>query len=81
MNALPTDIVDRLWNADESDEVAPFDEDPESTQDAALQEYEQFAGANRAGLDEETKRRLDDARRLIRETMRKQKKDDSSADA
>ena len=83
MNSMPDDLVSELW----AKTLEACTDDCEELEEESLQEtfedYEQFAGsgANRADLDEETKKKLDDARRLARETMinRKRNKGDAKS--
>lgn len=76
MNSLPVDLVSKLWAKTPEGCI----EDCESLEEASFEETfiddEQFAGsgANRADMDEETKKKLDEARRIARETMIKKKK-------
>lgn len=76
MNSLPDDLVSKLWAKTPEGCI----EDCEALEEASIEETfiddEQFAGfgANRADMDEETKKRLDEARRIARETMIQKKK-------
>ena len=83
MNSLPEDLVSKLW-AKAPDVCIDDCEDLEeqSFTDVFISD-EQFAGsgANRAEIDEETKEKLDEARRIARETMiqkKRNKGDDKS---
>lgn len=76
MNSLPDDLVSKLWAKTHEGCI----EDCEALAEASFEETfiddEQFAGsgANRSDMDEETKKKLDEARRIARETMIKKKK-------
>lgn len=76
MVSLPDDLVSKLWAKTPEGCI----EDCEALEEASFEETfideGQFAGAgaNRADMDEETKKKLDEARRIARETMIKKKK-------
>jgi hypothetical protein len=71
MNAVPSDIVDKLWDST-ADACL---EKCEALQEESVEEDELFAAANRAeDMDEETLKKLEEARKVVRETMRKTKK-------
>ena len=76
MDSLPDNLVSKLWAKTPEGCI----EDCEALEEVSFEETfiddEQFAGsgANRADMDEETKKKLDDARRIARETMLKKKK-------
>ena len=70
MNAVPDDLVDKLWDSLEASDVM----DCEEIEEESFEESELFAGANRADdMDEETFKKLEEARNLAREAMRKKK--------
>jgi hypothetical protein len=73
MNAVPEDLVERLW--DEENERT-LDEAPEDDiGDCAPEDEEEFVAMNRGEqMDEETKSKLDLARKEILDVMRRQKK-------
>lgn len=73
MNSVPEDIVERMWNqAKAADSPCDVEETCEYAEDVADLE---FAGMNRADdMDEETKKKLEEARKLIIEAMRARKK-------
>jgi hypothetical protein len=81
MNSMSSDLVSKLW----AKTPEGCEEECEILQEESFQEDEQFAGsgANRVvdDMDEETKKKLDEARRLARETMlkKKRKKDDANS--
>lgn len=73
MESVPDDIVQRLWDkAKAEDSPCDIEESCEYTED--VEELE-FAGMNRADdMDEETKKKLEEARKLVIEAMRAKKK-------
>jgi hypothetical protein len=71
MNAVPSDIVNKLWDST----TDSCQEKCEAFQEESCEEDEAFAAANRAeGMDEETYKKLEEARKMVREAMRKTKK-------
>lgn len=77
MSDLSMDLVDHLWDAEEkqlaieSAEYQPYD---------TCVDEEEFAAMNRGEeMDEDTKKKLDLARKEILDAMRNQKKGDSDA--
>jgi hypothetical protein len=74
MNALPTNLVENLW--DEID--AESDEECPSDSTSTIDEVE-FAGMNRAEeMTDETRKALDEARKEVIESMKKRKDQDSA---
>ena len=82
MNLVPDDIVEVLWNQVKSQETSC---DAEETLCDYMEESEEleFAGMNRAeDMDEETKKKLEEARKLVIEAMKaKKRKPNGKADA
>ena len=77
MNAVPADLVDQLWDAEDEQSSEEPEEDGYCD---SLMEEEEFVAMNRGEpMDEETKSKLDIARREIFDMMRKQKKDEQDA--
>jgi hypothetical protein len=74
MESIPDDIVERMWNQAKADD-APCDvEENCEYAEGALEELE-FAGMNRADdMDYETKKKLEEARKLVIEAMKAKKK-------
>jgi hypothetical protein len=72
MNSLPDDFVSKLWAKTPEACIEECDE----LQEEVLMDEEMFAGsgADRADMDEETWKKLAEARKLARETMRKKRK-------
>jgi hypothetical protein len=71
MNALPSDIVRKLWEST----AEACSEECEALQEEVLDEQESFAAANRAeNMDEETLNKLEEARKVVREAMKKTRK-------
>lgn len=78
MNTVPTDLVDRLWNAQDDEST---DESDDGLCDLVEEDEEAFAAMNRGEqMDEETKRKLDLARQEVLEAMRSQRKGGQDAD-
>ena len=73
MNAVPADLVDQLWDTDnERSADAPTDDE---LCNFLTEEEEEFAAMNRGEeMDEETKKKLDAARKEVLDAMRSQKK-------
>jgi hypothetical protein len=68
MNALPGDLVDKLWDSPEDSDLM----EREEIEEQWFEESELFAGANRADdMDEGTFKKLQEARNIAREAMRK----------
>ena len=80
MNSVPDDIVELLWNKAKTEEVAREADHCEYTEES---EELEFAGMNRAeDMDEETKKKLEEARKLVIEAMKaKKRKPRGKADA
>ncbi len=73
MSAVPTDLVDRLWNTQDDESTDESTDD--GLCDLVEDEEEAFAAMNRGEqMDEETKRKLDLARQEVLEAMRSQRK-------
>jgi hypothetical protein len=79
LNAVPADLVDQLWNAgDEESADDPADDGPCGL---VTEEEEEFAAMNRGDeMDQETKNKLDLARREVLEAMRRRRKGQQDAD-
>ena len=79
MDSLGTDLVQRLWNNlhDEDNELScDWDGVSECVSDEA------FAGMNRAdGMDEETRKKIEERRKAVLERLRKKKLDEEQSDA
>jgi hypothetical protein len=74
MNALPESIVEQLW-----DEVEHESEEDCPSVETCMVEEEEFVGMNRAeDMTEETRNALDQARREVMESMKKQKEQDGA---
>ena len=78
MNAVPADLVDRLWDAESQES------EDEPTDDGlcglSTEEEEEFAAMNRGEhMDEETKNKLDLARKEVLDAMRRQSKGEQDA--
>jgi len=72
MNAVPADLVDGLWDADD-EQLA--DELADDQLCEPLIEEEEFAAMNRAEqMDDDTKKKLDLARQEVLDAMRSHKK-------
>ena len=75
IDALPEDLVDRLWEAARNEQSCPSEETCD-----VMEDEEEFVGMNRAEeMDEETRNQLEAARKEVRDSMRKQQKDDDGA--
>lgn len=77
LKARPNDFVEKLWA-----EVENEDEDEECVdgETCDVEAAEEFAAMNRAEeMDEETRKALDDARKEVLESMKKQKKEQRGA--
>lgn len=74
MESMPDDIVERMWNqAKASDTPCDVQEPCDYTEDA-VEELE-FVGMNRADeMDEETRKKLEEARKLVIDAMKDKKK-------
>jgi hypothetical protein len=74
MESMPDDIVERMWNqAKAADAPCDVEETCEYKEDS-MEELE-FAGMNRADdMDEETKKKLEEARKLVIDAMKAKKK-------
>lgn len=74
MESMPDDIVERMWNqATVADSLCDAEETCEHAEEA-LDELE-FAGMNRADdMDDETKKKLEEARKLVIDAMKAKKK-------
>jgi hypothetical protein len=74
MNAVPADLVDQLWDAeDERSADAPADD--ELCTSFTEEVEEEFAAMNRGEqMDEDTKNKLDLARKEVLDAMRSHKK-------
>lgn len=71
MESVPDDIVERLWNQAKSEDVPCEVEQCELTEES---EELEFAGMNRADdMDDETKKKLEEARKLVIEAMKAKK--------
>lgn len=78
MDAVPADLVDQLWNAD--DEQSADDPTDDGSCDLVIEE-EEFAAMNRGeDMDEETKKKLDLARKEVLDAMRNPRKGEQDAD-
>lgn len=78
MDSLGTDLVQRLWNnlPDEDDELPA---DHEGVSECVSDEA--FAGMNRAdGMDEETRKKIEERRKAVLERLRKKKLDEEQSD-
>lgn len=74
MNSVPADIVERLWN-----EVEDKSEDECPSKETCTVDEDQFVGMNRAeDMTNETRRALDEARKEVIESMRKERDGASS---
>lgn len=73
MESMPDEIVERMWDqAKAADAPCEVEETSDFTED--VEEFE-FAGMNRADdMDEETKKKLEEARKLVIEAMKAKKK-------
>ena len=79
MNAVPADLVDQLWDA-EDERSADTPTDDELYNSFTEEEEEEFAAMNRGEqMDEDTKNKLDLARREVLDAMRSQKKGEPDA--
>ncbi len=80
MNSVPDDIVERMWNQAKAEE-SPCQIEEECELSTEAEELE-FAGMNRAeDMDDETKKKLEEARKLIIEAMKAKKKPKDKPDA
>jgi hypothetical protein len=79
MSSLPADFVSKVWAKTPEACIEECDE----LQEEVLMDEEMFAGsgADRADMDEETWKKLAEARKLARETMRKKKKGEGDAES
>jgi len=78
MNSVPADLVDQLWDA-EDEQPADTSTDNEFCNSVA-EEEEEFAAMNRGEqMDEDTKNKLDLARKEVLDAMRSQKKGEQDA--
>jgi hypothetical protein len=76
--ARPNDFVEKLWEEVENE----GEEDEECLEDTCDMEAaeEEFAAMNRAEkMDEETRRALDEARKEVLESMKKQRREQGGA--
>jgi len=79
MNAVPADLVDQLWDA-EDERSADTPADDELCNSFTEEVEEEFAAMNRGEqMDEDTKNKLDLARREVLDAMRSQKKGEPDA--
>jgi len=79
MNAVPADLVDQLWDA-EDERSADTPTDDELYNSFTEEVEEEFAAMNRGEqMDEDTKNKLDLARREVLDAMRSQKKGEPDA--
>lgn len=73
MESVPDDIVERMWNQAKAEET-PCDVEETCKYTEEVEDLE-FAGMNRAeDMDEETKKKLEEARKLVIEAMNAKKK-------
>jgi hypothetical protein len=73
METVPTDIVERMWNQ-ESEIDDPSDSELTSDNTINCDEFE-IVGMNRAeDMDDETKKKLEEARKIIIESMKAKRK-------
>jgi hypothetical protein len=80
MNATPEDMVEQLWAVEDERTPDEAAEEDFSGCVAEEEEEEEFAAMNRGeSMDEETKHKLDLARKEVLEMMRRQKKGDQDA--
>lgn len=78
LNAVPADMVDQLWNAE--DEESADEPADDGLCDLVRKEEEEFAAMNRGeDMDEDTKNKLDLARKEVLDAMRSQKKGEQDA--
>jgi hypothetical protein len=78
MNSVPADLADQLWDA-EDEQPADASTDNEFCNSVA-EEEEEFAAMNRGEqMDEDTKNKLDLARKEVLDAMRSQKKGEQDA--
>lgn len=79
MDAVPADLVDQLWNADDAELADEAVDD--GLCDSVCEKEEEFAAMNRGeDMDEETKKKLDLARKEVLDAMRRQRKGEQDAD-
>jgi hypothetical protein len=78
MNKLPADLVDKLWDSiSDVDDDVPDEELCEDVRHGELA----GAGMNRAeDMDEETRKKIDEARKKINEEIQEQKKKKDAGD-
>lgn len=78
MNTVPADLVDLLWNAEDVDSTD--DQQDDEACDFVTEEEEEYAAMNRGDeMDEETKTKLESARKEVLDAMRKQRKGQQDA--
>lgn len=81
MNSISDEFIGDLW--EKTSQVCSDDGDEleEESFQFTFEDHEQFAGsgANRAEMDDETIKKLDEARRLARETIIKRKRNRGDA--
>jgi hypothetical protein len=74
MESIPDDFVERMWNQAKADDAPCDGEETCEYAEGAVEELE-FAGMNRADdMDDETKKKLEEARKLVIEAMKAKKK-------
>ena len=74
MESVPDDIVEKLWNKAKERQAPCEAEELCEYKDEVAEELE-FAGMNRADdMDEETKKQLEEARKLVIDAMKVKKK-------
>ena len=77
MSAVPANLIDRLWDAVDEQDVNPPAED--SDWEAAVDEGA-YAGMNRADEPtDETNRKLDEARQEVLDELKRKRKDGKDA--
>ncbi len=74
MESIPDDIVERMWNQAKAADVPCDVEETGDYKEDMVEELE-FAGMNRADdMDEETKKKLEEARKLVIDAIKTKKK-------
>ena len=74
MESIPDDIVERMWSQAKADDAPCEAEEACEYAEGAMEELE-FAGMNRADdMDEETKKKLEEARKLVIDAIKAKKK-------
>jgi hypothetical protein len=79
MNAVPEDLVENLWDGE--NERTPDEASKDDATECVTEDEEEFAAMNRGEqMDEETKQKLDLARKEVIELMRRQQRGREDAD-